>query len=573
MATTQNTYTGDGTTVLFSFTFPYIEESDIKVSVDDVAQTVTTQYTLANATTVQFVTAPSSGAAIKIFRETDTEDIKSVFFAGSAIRARDLNDNFTQTLYVAQESAGIADSATASAAAAAAAAAAAEQDATQATSDAAAAQATATAAQSDATNAVNTANTANTTANTAVTTANSAVTTANAADTKADSALSSIGSVLPFSTVANVAAIPTSPTDGDVVRIVNSTGIESFTPLAGLPTGFVGDAGIYVQISYDSTATSWNYQTYQPNDPDSRYVLPADIPIQSVNGATGAVVLDTDDVAQGSVNLYSQWGTSGSNVSYLSGSVGIGTTTPQTTLEVAANDPKIRLNDLDGSARADLVGAGGNLGYYANGGGAHIWYGAADVERMRISPGGNIGIGSNAPIFPLVIEKDSGTTARFTNTGGTSAFLTLSGTTTTQAPGVGANGDSLVFNTGFTERLRITNTGNITINEDLHVGGAYTGSIAAVGASNTIDCSVSNYFTETVAGAVTFAFTNVPASRAYALTLEIVYTSGTITWPASVYWPGASAPTLTTGKTSLIILTTRDGGTTWRASALADYDA
>ena len=103
MATTQNTYTGDGSTVLYSFTFPYIGIADVKVSVDEVVQTILTEYSFANATTIQFVTAPAADAAIRIYRETDDEDVKAVFYPGSAIRARDLNDNFTQTLYVVQE--------------------------------------------------------------------------------------------------------------------------------------------------------------------------------------------------------------------------------------------------------------------------------------------------------------------------------------------------------------------------------------------------------------------------------------------------------------------------------------
>ena len=100
MATTQNTYTGNGSTVLYSFTFPYLETTDIKVSLNG---TVTTAYTLANATTIQFTTAPANGAAIRIYRQTDDSNLQSTFYPGSAIRSSDLNDNFVQTLYISQE--------------------------------------------------------------------------------------------------------------------------------------------------------------------------------------------------------------------------------------------------------------------------------------------------------------------------------------------------------------------------------------------------------------------------------------------------------------------------------------
>ena len=66
----ENNYVGDGSTVLYSFTFPYIDTTDIKVSLDDVD---TTEYTLANATTVEFNTAPADGVAIRIYRSTTTD--------------------------------------------------------------------------------------------------------------------------------------------------------------------------------------------------------------------------------------------------------------------------------------------------------------------------------------------------------------------------------------------------------------------------------------------------------------------------------------------------------------------
>ena len=97
---TENTYTGNGSTTLYSFTFPYIETTDIKVSLDGVD---TSAYSLANATTVQFNSAPTNGAAIRIYRVTDTASIQANFFAGSAIRAEDLNTDFSQVFYSTQE--------------------------------------------------------------------------------------------------------------------------------------------------------------------------------------------------------------------------------------------------------------------------------------------------------------------------------------------------------------------------------------------------------------------------------------------------------------------------------------
>jgi hypothetical protein len=103
MATTSNTYTGNGSNKLFSITFPYLDTSDIDVYLNGTLQTITTQYTFANATTVEFVAAPANGAVILLDRSTDDSDNPATFFPGSSIKAADLNENFDQTLYVVQE--------------------------------------------------------------------------------------------------------------------------------------------------------------------------------------------------------------------------------------------------------------------------------------------------------------------------------------------------------------------------------------------------------------------------------------------------------------------------------------
>jgi hypothetical protein len=107
--TIENTYTGNNSTTDYSFTFPYLDDSDIKASLDGVA---TTNFRLLNATTVQFVnnttantpTPPGTDVAIRIYRSTAYDSPKATFYPGSAIRSNDLNDNSLQNLYVTQES-------------------------------------------------------------------------------------------------------------------------------------------------------------------------------------------------------------------------------------------------------------------------------------------------------------------------------------------------------------------------------------------------------------------------------------------------------------------------------------
>lgn len=91
-------------------------------------------------------------------------------------------------------------------------------------------------------------------------------------------------------------------------------------------------------------------------------------------------------------------------------------------------------------------------------------------------------------------------------------------------------------------------------------------------AGGSIDCSLGNYFTETVDGARTFDFSNVP-SGSYSCVLEINHTSGAITMPSGTVWSG-TAPTFATGKRHLVFFQKAQSGTTgWYASSLAGYSA
>ena len=103
MAVTETNINSTGATS-YPFTFEYLKTTDVKISVNG---TDTTEFIVPPGapTTVQFNTGhvPASGAAIRIYRNTNVDNLEATFYAGSAIKSQDLNDNFNQNLYVTQE--------------------------------------------------------------------------------------------------------------------------------------------------------------------------------------------------------------------------------------------------------------------------------------------------------------------------------------------------------------------------------------------------------------------------------------------------------------------------------------
>ena len=104
-------YVGDGNKILFTFPFTYMDEGDVYVELydEDTRRWVkVTDWSFANATTIEFITAPpaptESGLAnIKIRRCTELDPLSATFYPGSAIRAQDLNDNFFQLRLAIEE--------------------------------------------------------------------------------------------------------------------------------------------------------------------------------------------------------------------------------------------------------------------------------------------------------------------------------------------------------------------------------------------------------------------------------------------------------------------------------------
>ena len=84
-------------------------------------------------------------------------------------------------------------------------------------------------------------------------------------------------------------------------------------------------------------------------------------------------------------------------------------------------------------------------------------------------------------------------------------------------------------------------------------------------AAHAVDLSLGNVQTYTLSGSQTLTFTNPPASGTSG-SFTLILTNGgsaTLTWPGSVDWAAATAPTLTSSGVDVLVFTTIDGGTIW----------
>lgn len=229
-------YAGNGSTTTFAVPFPYLLKAHVKVYTGyDLASGAYTSllvdgtnYTWTSATQIQTTTAPAAGVTLTVIRQTPSTTQLVQWQDGSNLIASDIDTADKQNLYVVQE----------------------QQDKNEA-----------------------------------------AVAIAQSAQATANSAAAAVGAAGIFVPVANVAAIPGSPSSNQAIQVNDSTGIESFSPLTGRPAGFVGDSGLGVRIVYNATSSSWIWYGYFASDSDARYA--------KLSGAafTGAVLGSTSTSA------------------------------------------------------------------------------------------------------------------------------------------------------------------------------------------------------------------------------------------------------------------------------------
>jgi len=218
-----------------------------------------------------------------------------------------------------------------------------------------------------------------------------------------------------YTLVANVAAIPGSPSNNDAIEVTDSTNIQSFTPLSGVPVGFTGNSGLSVRIVYSSASSSWTWVQYFANDPENRYLGLAG------GTMTGALTLS-----------------------------GAPTTSNQAATKqyVDDNGASVTSSDVAPSSPAD-----GDLWYNSSDGRTYVYYNDGDSSQwVDMSPqggGGPFGQGSAASPSVSFIGD--------TNTG-------------LYSPGA----DQLALSTAGTGRLFIDSSGRLLVGTDTALNASMT---------------------------------------------------------------------------------------------------
>lgn len=198
----------------------------------------------------------------------------------------------------------------------------------------------------------------------------------------------------------------------------------------------------------------------------------------------------------------------------------------------------------------------------------------ADANEFEINESGTSKklSGSNLKSYVLTSPTATGTLSAPTINASTQLQIGGTAITATAAELNYVDGVTSAIQTQLDAKVGSSYTGDVDITGELIVD-SYNETYGAVTSSSnatTVDCEAGNAFSHTLTENTTFTFSNPPASgTAYSFSIEIIQDASasgfTVTWPTSVDWPAATAPTLTATASAkdVFVFYTRDGGTNW----------
>lgn len=204
--------------------------------------------------------------------------------------------------------------------------------------------------------------------------------------------------------------------------------------------------------------------------------------------------------------------------------------------QIIANELDVDNIQLDGNA-VKSTDTNGNIQLFPNGTGFTELYGNTNAGTIRFNCENNShGVSVQGPAHSAAATY----TVKLPDTLG---LTQASGIVTADANGV------TTFDNGVSEEyVAVTSSSNAT----------------------TVNLQDGTNFSHTLTENTTFSFSNPASSgKVSAFTLKLVQDSGasgfTVTWPSSIDWPSATAPTLTATASAVdyFVFITHDGGTTY----------
>jgi hypothetical protein len=350
-------------------------------------------------------------------------------------------------------------------------------------------------------------------------------------------------------TISNLGTITTANLDGGTIDnavIGGSTAAAgSFTTVAASSSITVGGAAVLTTVTFsnlDAGAVTTSGETFTDSD--------TQIPTNAAVKAHVQAVIPTLSVTEASVTAH------------------------QAALAIAASQlsdvtsTATELNLVDGSTADTVV----NSKAVIYGSAGQITANELDVDNIQIDANAvkSTDTNGNLQLFP----NGTGFTELYGNTNpGTIRFNCESNShgVTVQGP---AHSAASTYTVKLPDTLGLTQASGIVTSDANGVVSFDNGTIEEVttvtSSSNaaTINLRDGNLFEHDLTENVTYTFSNpAAAGRASSFVLKVIQDSSarTITWPSSVDWPAATAPTLTATNNGVdvFVFFTIDGGTTY----------